>query len=342
MGGELEEVIINSNDNSINGGDLEEVVITTNRYSYTEDNSFYFGYIISQLSSDDESNYNPCDSNSNYYDECSCDPSSCDDGTPPEAPPCNITSCPAGYVLDSGNCECVNDPCSPESKQAGETVTNFYQSNLNLKVSGFSPFTLNSNQKEEAFSVESNNGIITTSSIKTLDSNNGGTISITHNTIADVHTHPDGGYATPSAVDLWSLGDAKSFATNFTDSYIIASDETKYALHISDASLLATFMQNNGTFYDSNTHGFLPTSDLGKSFDRFLQSLTTNNPDMSIFEAQDRATAFILKNSGVDLLRAEPGSNIFKKIDVVPDKNPDGTEKKDANGNTIYKNADCY
>ncbi|MBD0726727.1 hypothetical protein B6A10_16285, partial [Flavobacterium sp. L1I52] len=101
------------------------------------------------------------------------------------------------------------------------------------------------------------------------------------------------------------------------------------------------FMQNNGTFYDSNTHGFVYGSDLYNLHANVYNSLIANDPNISIFEAQDRAMAYILKDSGVDLLRAEPGSDIFKKIDVVPDKNPDGTEKKDANGNTIYKNADC-
>lgn len=51
--------------------------------------------------------------------------------------------------------------------------------------------------------------------------------------------------------------------------------------------------------------------------------------------------ATILKNSGITLLKAEANSNIFKKIGTEEEKNPDGTPKKDSNGNKIYKNADC-
>ncbi|MET0944351.1 MAG: hypothetical protein ABWY22_02980 [Flavobacterium sp.] len=70
------------------------------------------------------------------------------------------------------------------------------------------------------------------------------------------------------------------------------------------------------------------------------QSFIDNN-SMTEFEAKERALAYVLKDSGIDLLKVQPGSNDFRKIDVKSVKKSDGTEKKDANGFTIYESVDC-
>ncbi|MEL1256167.1 hypothetical protein AAEO57_20435 [Flavobacterium sp. DGU38] len=258
---------------------------------------------------------------------------------------CTRTSCPTGYRLV--NCECVKistppdpDPCTAASIAAGVSVSNFFTNSVLQQANNFSPFTFNQGQNEEWFMITNNNGVITPGPIVTL-SPNGGTVQIASNAVADAHIHTDQGPARPSAEDLYELGKTREFANNFTDSYILAYDETKYALHISDANLLATFMSTNGNFYDPLTKEFLQTSNLYISFNNAYTSLMTNDPNMYISEAQERAYAFILKGSGVDLLVARPGTNTFKKIDILPAKNPDGTAMKDSNGQPIYKKADC-
>lgn len=105
-------------------------------------------------------------------------------------------------------------------------------------------------------------------------------------------------------------------------------------------SKLENFKELNGDFYDPATKGFKDGTPLSIDYNQMINPFTTNN-HMSIEEARERAYAYVLKDDGIDLLKAASGSNEFKKIDVKPSKNPDGTEKKDAMGFTIYESVDC-
>lgn len=58
-------------------------------------------------------------------------------------------------------------------------------------------------------------------------------------------------------------------------------------------------------------------------------------------EAFTRATAFVLKDSGVTLLKSNSVPDEFKKIDIEQKKNANGTPAKDANGKNIYSKTDC-
>lgn len=58
-------------------------------------------------------------------------------------------------------------------------------------------------------------------------------------------------------------------------------------------------------------------------------------------DAFERGTAFVLKDSGVTLLKSNSVPDEFKKIDIEQKKNADGTPAKDANGKNIYSKTDC-
>lgn len=289
---------------------------------------------------------NPCDPSSTAYN-----PSQCGGDT---GDPCDFYSYAYDFLkcfywnTDEANDE--DNPCSFNTLQAGMGASAFFENHVLELSNDFSPFSTTSGQNEEAFVIAEVNGVIssgifdtnggfTSGGIQTV-STNGGSIKISSHTIADVHTHPAGKIPRPSAEDLWSLADSKSSSPNLSDSYVIAADGTKYDLHISDVSKLENFKQLNGDFYDPVTKGFKDGTPLSIDYNQMIDSFTTNN-HMSIGEARERAFAYVLKDAGIDLLKAATGSNEFKKIDVKPSKNSDGTEKKDAMGFTIYEKVDC-
>lgn len=289
----------------------------------------------------------PCDPSSNSYSPYQCGGDTGD--------PCD----PYSYAYNYWNCNFwdtdepsnPDNPCDFATTQAAIGASTFFANHALQLSNNFSPFSTNPNinQNEESFIIADINGEITSGSIdingefnsgeiKTLGPN-GGSFKITTHTIADVHTHPSHGKGTPSAEDIVALAKAKTDSPNFSNSYIIASDGTKYSLHISDVSKLNTFAQVNGDFSDAN-NGFNIYTPIGADFHHMVDSFKNNN-NMTDAEANERALAYVLKDSGIHLLKAQPGSNDFKKIDVKPAKNPDGTEKIDAAGYPIFEKVDC-
>jgi len=89
----------------------------------------------------------------------------------------------------------------------------------------------------------------------------------------------------------------------------------------------------------NTTNDFAVGSNLKNVFDQVKMDLIVAN--YSAEEAGSRAMAFVMKDSGITLLKASSGSNDFKKIGLNEVKNPDGTLKKDSNGNQVYETQDC-
>jgi uncharacterized protein with ATP-grasp and redox domains len=58
-------------------------------------------------------------------------------------------------------------------------------------------------------------------------------------------------------------------------------------------------------------------------------------------EAYERTLAFLMKQAGVILEKANAGSDSFKKIGINQMKNPDGSPMVNVNGKPIYEKADC-
>ena len=150
-----------------------------------------------------------------------------------------------------------------------------------------------------------------------------------------VHTHPYGGYPFPSPADFFELA---NFESNFLMNYVIAYDGTKYAMVINDFSQLQAFVAANlGSI--SVTGGFDDNSTLGS------QSLDMRNllisQGYSSDEAYERTLAYIMKQAGVTLVKAKPGSDTFKKIGIRQKKNADGSPAINTNGDPIYEKTDC-
>ncbi|MET0944353.1 MAG: hypothetical protein ABWY22_02990, partial [Flavobacterium sp.] len=307
--------------------------------------SSYDYYTCNGMDNGNGDSGDPCDPYSSAYNQFLCGG---DTGDPcdPGSSTYDLLACYGGYseVPDD-----EDNPCDFASMQAAIGATTFFANHALQLSNSFSPFSTTSGQNEEAFVIAEVNEVIssgifdtnggfTSGGIQTVGTN-GGSIKISGQTIADVHTHP-AGIPRPSAEDLWSLANSKSFSPNLSDSYVIAADGTKYDLHISDVSKLENFKQLNGDFYDPITKGFKDGTPLSIDYNQMINSFITNN-QMSIEQVRERAYAFVLKDAGIDLLKAAVGSNEFKKIDVKPSKNPDGTDKKDAMGFTIYESVDC-
>lgn len=58
-------------------------------------------------------------------------------------------------------------------------------------------------------------------------------------------------------------------------------------------------------------------------------------------EAYERAMAYIMKQAGVTLVKANAGSNTFKKIGLRQKRDANGNPMVNTNGDPIYENADC-
>ncbi|KHJ36634.1 hypothetical protein PBAC_31880 [Pedobacter glucosidilyticus] len=235
----------------------------------------------------------------------------------------------------------VPNPCDQAAQAAGAAATNLYASSAAATVNNFVPFSNTSGQNEQSFRIQDygSQGIIP-GPIETLGPN-GGTTGNSEYTKARVHTHPFGTDPAPSAADIFNIGSSNSaFNGMYTDSYIVAADGTKYNLHVSDPTQLAAFMAANGNFYDASTYNFIPGTSLGDAYFSAKASFKDNN-NLNDAEANARALATVLQDSGIILSKAAANSNEFKKIGTEQVLRNNGQPKKDANGNSIYKNSDC-
>jgi hypothetical protein len=216
----------------------------------------------------------------------------------------------------------VNCPCAENASYNGSMASSNYSNYAKSLAAKFSPFDpKTTTQSEQVFAINNNSGVMEPSSILTVSTTGGSFASIlTPNTEIIVHTHPYGGMPTPSPADFWDLA---NFKRNFKTSYIVAYDGSKYAMTIDDYDKLKVFEANNPYTVDDATAGFNTNSPIGIKWQKagydMLQSGFTG------MEAEERALAMIMQQAGVTLMKAEPNSNVFKKIGAQQKTNADGT-----------------
>lgn len=246
----------------------------------------------------------------------------------------------------SGRTECPPDPCDQTAQAAGTAATNRFNSpavqttlsNTPVVLPTVPPVPSNSHQNEVGFTIRKDaNGNIYTSGVQTFGPNGGITTNYSDSE-ADYHTHTAGLYYAPSAQDLFNLNTTANSINGFTTRYVQASDGSKYALNIDDASKFNTFIGNNTGFVGSDD-GFKTGTNLGDKWESTRLDLI--GLGYTVQEAFTRATAFVLKESGVTLLKSNSIPDDFKKIDLEKLKNADGTPAKDTNGKNIYSKTDC-
>ncbi|MBK0383563.1 hypothetical protein I5M32_11400 [Pedobacter sp. SD-b] len=236
-------------------------------------------------------------------------------------------------------------PCDAADQAVGVSVTSQYDNGIDDEVEDFDAFEPpGSNQNEQYFNMYRNsNGDLeiycNNDGCVRESGSTGGNIVYTSDTEVIVHTHPADGLSAPSATDMYNMYVFRNNSANYSTSYIVAADGTKYAMHIDDVSKMNAFMTNNPGFADAGTNDFDVNTALGAKYreikDSFLENNNTEN------QAHEKALAFVLKESGISLLKADPNSKEFKKIDTDQKKNPDGTDAKDANGKNIYNTSNC-
>lgn len=247
------------------------------------------------------------------------------------------TSCPTGYTLVNCSCNFTPPPIPEECDQAATAAgiaTNNIINNINVQsaLANLPAFT-DSSQHEFGFTIKNTNGTIETTPMNEGTSTGVTITGYTINTKADVHTHPIGGAYAPSATDLFRLNNLRSQIGGFTTSFIKSSDGNIYALYINDSTKLSNFVNNNPGFVASNNN-FNSQTVIGKLF------WDTNNDLMQAGytseEAYTRATAFVLQDAGVTLLKSSATTINFKKIDLKED-----IPAIDPNGVPVYSSIDC-
>ncbi|RRN76865.1 hypothetical protein EIM50_22505, partial [Pseudoxanthomonas sp. SGD-10] len=167
-----------------------------------------------------------------------------------------------------------------------------------------------SSNYEHYFSLnKDSNGTFSPSSITTSGSNNHVGGNTGSNIYADFHNHPSG--SPPSARDIITLGGLVGgdppANPNQVASFTMSPDSTMYGLVIVDKAKYETFWNANNNAVASN-NGWNVNSPIGL---KHLEVYTyfENQPSISAEEAYARATAFILKDAGVILVKKGANSN---------------------------------
>ncbi|MBD0726736.1 hypothetical protein B6A10_16330, partial [Flavobacterium sp. L1I52] len=168
----------------------------------------------------------------------------------PQDPPCTITSCPTGYVLDSENCACVKDPC--DKNQQNTVKTQFTDPYLAGRLSQVRTSLEPPNTSiETGFAIykDANGNNSAPKLITGTDTEH--SISIGFQTTypgytpsAILHSHPSGGYASASAGDIYGLAVLHTSINTVTTSYIVAADGSTYAMVVTDPAALDSFLSN--------------------------------------------------------------------------------------------------
>ncbi len=238
----------------------------------------------------------------------------------------NIKAKMIRYMDSDGNCVC-KDPCSSKDQAAGASASSLYNnSSVQLTINSGDLYS-SSNDYEHGFLINDVSGNIETSAVQT--SNSSTSLDFTGQdatTIGDLHTHPNDNYP-PSVEDILSIaGGPGSNAPNLQTSLVITQNGTIYALVVTDRTLANEFFTNykndlapNG-YWEPNT---TPYADYTAAYNSFIsQSGATAE------EATAYAQAYVLRNAGISLVTAAPGSGTLTKI---------GAE----NVNGTFSKADC-
>src|SRR6218665_471887 len=208
------------------------------------------------------------------------------------------------------------NPCDGAAASAGGHASYIFKdTDVTASLNSLPPFS-GTNQNESIFNIKSTNGNITTTPTREIGASGGTNSDYSASVIADAHTHPLGGAFAPSAQDLKALDAKRDIMTGFVASYVVSSDGNIYALYISNPAKLNAFVDNNPGFVGSDNN-FAPGTTPGNLF-------RDTNRDLQIAgysaqEAYTRATALVLQDAGVTLLKSDAKNINFKKIDLRED-----------------------
>ena len=332
-----------SNGDFFINGMLDEVNVISNGYSITTTWEDY----QSMVSDNNEAD---------FYSICVQFPEICTATTYDPPPPCNITSCPTGYdLINCGcvevpctitfcpigynliNCYCVKDPCDKNQQTAvkNQIIDPYLANSLsNVRASLQPPNT----SIEKGFGVYKMTGgnnvaslIVQGSATNPQVTIGFGTSDPNYTPTAMLHSHPSGVYANPSAGDIYEFAGLYTSANTVTTSYVLAADGTTYAMVVTDATALATFL----TTYPASTNqlddSFKPGSAMQDLYQEAKESFI--NLGLSDDVAVERANAVIMAEAGINLLKAPANSTDFKQIQ--------GTKTVDSNGSCTFTKSDC-
>jgi hypothetical protein len=282
--------------------------------------------------------FNPCDSGSDDYDACLCDPASCDGDTPTEPiePGCSVT-CDSGYIVNEELCECVLNPCDKNQQTFVKNQINdpYLANKLSNVKASLQPPNTSIESGFGIYKISTGNNvatpIVTGTSTNLTVTIGFGTSDPNYTPSAVLHTHPSSGYANPSAGDIYGLASLYTSINTVTTSYIVAADGTTYAMVVTDPTELAEFL----TAYPASTNqlndSFNPGSPMQKLYKDAYDSFT--NSGLSDATAEERANAVVMAEAGINLLKAPANSTDFKQIQ--------GTQIIDSYGNSTFTKSDC-
>ena len=239
-------------------------------------------------------------------------------------------------------CWCETPPenaCTDADKAAGAAATKLYIETVKAQAANFAKFKDEySNQNEQTFLVTLSGGTYTPGDIVDLGPI-GGHIIHPNNTYADVHTHPWQVEPYPSAHDILNAAYHASTIEAFNTSYIVAADGTKYALQITDRVKAKTFYDTNKDNADQVTSFFTEQSTIGREYADALNGLIANFSTEK--SAREHALGYILKDSGIMVLKASRKSDDFKKIGADKELDASGQPVLDGTGKPKFVKLDC-
>jgi hypothetical protein len=162
---------------------------------------------------------------------------------------------------------------------------------------------------------------------------------VSGNYVADGHSHPNWGYADPSAGDLYGMLTSMQTNTNLKYRFVYgvgygnSQDIDTYALIVTDPNAAQAFLIQFPEIQNTNseTHGFLEDTKLGTDYldakRLFGRGFSSNLSDETYAPGAVGLAAILDKNNaGICIAKKDANGN-FKKINATL------VEKTDANGN---------
>ena len=283
----------------------------------------------------------PCDPRSSAYDYCICHYPFCEETLPEDTLPDD--DCPTGdycecYGICPDETEPVKDPCDENQQNTviNQITSQYLAGRLSeVRASLQPPNTL----IEKGFGIyKTTIGTDAPSPIKTGLSTTEPSVTIGFSTSdtnyipsAMLHSHPSGVYANPSAGDIYGLAGLFTSINTVTTSYVLAADDTTYAMVVTDPTALANFVSTYPASANQSNDSFTTGSPTYNLYRAAYLSFT--NSGLSDAVAEERANAVVMAEAGINLLKAPANSTDFKQIQ--------GTKVIDSNGNATFTKSDC-
>ncbi len=140
------------------------------------------------------------------------------------------------------------------------------------------------------------------------------------NTVADIHSHPEGSIGPPSASDVWGAMFSASHSSSYQGRYIMAPDGSFYCVAITNRTAALNFMRNNTkddviSSSGNTKNGFNQKSEFADDFRDALDQFSGLDPDDAWCHALSAVAE--MHGMGITIMKAESKTQPFKSKHVI-------------------------